>query len=160
MSDRTCPYCLSPITKQDRVTQCNWCQAVYHVECWEESCGCCAKSCLRSKIVIDVDTDQEPQHRIVLTHKDIESAKWGSSSTSSTPCLQCGAQVRDGGLLCNRCRPVFALEHEDIKNVGPILVALLVLGVLLAWIIVISVPASKPDFETHPRNVARSVVDR
>ncbi|MGQ9455971.1 MAG: hypothetical protein ACUVRS_02515 [Armatimonadota bacterium] len=55
---------------------------------------------------------------------------------------------------------MFALEHEDIKNVGPVLVTLLVLGVLLALIIVISVPASKPDFETHPCNVARSVVDR
>lgn len=160
MSVRTCPYCLSPITEQDRVTQCDQCQAVYHVECWEESCGCCVKSCSRRKIVIDVDIEQEPQHHIVLTREDVESAKRSSPSAFSTPCLQCGAQVRDGGLLCDRCRPAFTMEHEDIKNVGPILVALLVLGVLLAWIIVISVPEPKTDFEVHPRNVARSVVDR
>lgn len=38
---KTCPYCQSPIFKDEAVVYCNKCHIPYHQNCWLEN-GCCA----------------------------------------------------------------------------------------------------------------------
>ena len=134
---------MSPITEREQVTICASCGTAHHSECWEENRGCCVKSCPETSRTLDIDLPREGSNKLVLTRETVESARPHKSARVSNPCIRCGRQVPDGELYCGECRPAFA-ESEDARNIGPILVMLAVLGVLLAWILVISIPSENP----------------
>jgi predicted nucleic acid-binding Zn ribbon protein len=153
--NQTCPYCLSPIAEHDEVKTCEVCKAVYHSECWQENGGCSAKSCpsMNRRIEIDFETDNEVKSSLILTREEVESSKQIKSINTSNPCVRCGRQVPSGELFCDKCKPVTLLEHDDVKNLGPILIMLAVLGVLLAWIIVVTVSSPNVDSESQPPSI-------
>ncbi|MDH7603066.1 MAG: RING finger protein [Armatimonadota bacterium] len=142
MVHRNCPYCMSEIADYESTVSCDACEAVYHAECWEENRGCCAKGCPATRRIIRIDiadTQRRVKNTLVLTREAVESASRRPVGVLN-PCVNCGKQVPLGELYCDACRPASIVEHQDAKNVGPILAMLLVLGVLLAWLIVATVP--------------------
>ena len=83
---------------------------------------------------------------------------WQPVADAPDACLRCGRQVPDDELYCQQCAPARE-ESQDTRNVGPILVMLALLGVLLAWLVVASIPDSKPPIEMRPAH-ADSVTDQ
>ncbi len=137
---------MSEIALQEKTVTCDACGSVYHFDCWEEHRGCCAKECPKARRIIEINFDTPPaRSRLLLTREAVESASNRKAMSVSNPCVHCGKQVPPGELYCNTCRPTSILEHQDAKNVGPILIMLLVSAVLLAWLIVAAVPTGSLD---------------
>jgi predicted nucleic acid-binding Zn ribbon protein len=137
---------MSPIDEREQTTVCTSCGTAHHRECWDENRGCSVKSCPQVSRAIDIDLPRERSDKLVLTRETVESARSHKSLAASNPCMRCGKQVPEGELYCSECRPGLS-ENEDARNIGPILVMLGVLGVLLAWMVVLMVPSSKPPVE-------------
>lgn len=132
---RDCPYCLSPVGESEKSIACERCGAVHHAECWEENGGCAAKDCRGVPSRLEIDVPASGRERLVLSREAVESARPRRASRFSNPCMRCGRQAPEGELYCPECKPERE-ESTDARNLGPILVMLLVLGVLLAWLVV------------------------
>ena len=143
MPNRTCPYCMSPIEEREEAAICVSCGAAHHHECWDENRGCCVKGCREVTRALDIDVPPDESEKLVLTRESVESARPHRAAAVSNPCVRCGRQVPEGELHCAECSPRIE-ESADAKNVGPILIMLAVLGVLLAWMVIVLVPSSQP----------------
>ncbi len=141
MSNATeCPYCLNAIEDADSTVVCESCGAAHHVGCWTENGGCCVRDCdaVSRCVEIEVEAGEEASSGLVLTRESVESAKPHGTPKKLNPCIKCGRQVPEGELHCPNCAPL-PEESQDIKNTGPILLMLAIVGVVLAWILVMTV---------------------
>lgn len=140
----TCPYCLSPIGQEEKTVVCTSCRVAHHAECWNENGGCAAKGCAPSPSLEILVSPDEDNHRLVLTRESVEIARPRRRTKIANPCLQCGKEVPDGALYCLECKPE-GEGNQDVRNLGPMLLMLALLGVVLAWFIVLLV-APKTDY--------------
>ena len=134
-----CPYCLNTIEEADSVVACDSCGAAHHRDCWVENGGCCVRGCtaVSRSIEVEVEAGNETSEGLVLSRESVESAKPHGVSRKLNPCMKCGRQVPDGELYCKNCVPL-PEESQDVKNTGPLLLMIAVLGVVLAWILVLT----------------------
>jgi hypothetical protein len=114
------------------------------------------KQCREVSRTIELDVAQDGAEKLVLTREAVEKSRPHKASRATNPCLRCGRQVPDGELYCGECAPA-GDESQDTRNVGPILIMLGLLGVLLAWLVVATIPDSKPPIELHPAHVGGQV---
>ncbi len=130
-----CPYCLSPISDDDKAVQCTHCGAYHHTECWHENGGCAAKDCgKRDKSgSINIEVEDEPHTLLVLSKESVEQARPRVIRRKSNPCMKCGRQLPDGELYCVDCTPPIE-ENQDTKNAGPLLMMIGIGALVIFWI--------------------------
>lgn len=139
---RECPYCLSPIDETDDTICCDGCKTLYHRECWLDGEGCCIRGCENFKNSVEIDVAANNQESLVFSREEIESAIAYRGERFSNPCLKCGRQVPQGSLYCIECTP--ELEgNQDAKNLGPLLIVLIIFGLVLAlYVGMLSMPST------------------
>jgi len=147
---------MSPILDGEQITVCPACSTAHHGECWDENRGCCVKSCPQASRALDIDLPREGSDKLVLTRDAVASARPHAPERVSNPCMRCGKQVPEGELYCRVCAPGPA-ESQDTRNVGPIIAMLFVLGVVLAWLVVMSIPSSTPPVNIKAPGVTNNV---
>ena len=151
-----CPYCLNAIEDADSVLVCESCGAAHHSDCWAENRGCCVRECdaVSRSVEVEVETGDDTSAGLVLSRESVESAKPHSVSRKLNPCIKCGRQVPEGELHCGNCAPL-PEESQDVRNTGPLLLMIAIVGVVLAWILVM---ALGPGF-MEPPTLERPPVD-
>lgn len=132
-----CPYCLSPVDSSEQRVTCDSCGAVYHQECWFENDGCCVGNCSQVTRHLEVDILPEQGDLLVLTRESVESAIQHKPERKWNPCLRCGRHVPEGDLYCRNCTPE-PEGSQDAKNLGPILIMLLLVALAVFWLIYFS----------------------
>lgn len=132
-----CPYCLSPLSDADNTVKCPICATQHHAECWQENDGCAVKNCEKSTRPrpIEIEVDAEPHTMLVLSKESVEQVRPKVLRRISNPCMKCGKQLPEGQLYCMECTPALE-DNQDTRNVGPLLVMLLVLMLVVGWILV------------------------
>lgn len=128
-----CPYCLSPIAENYDNVCCDGCKALYHKECWNEAEGCCIRGCENFKNSVEIEVTSGGRNNLALSRDEIESAISYRQEKFSNPCLKCGRQVSQGSLYCAECTPE-PQENQDTKNLGPLLIMLLIFVLTLILI--------------------------
>jgi len=143
-SSEACPYCLSRITDTVDVVRCPACLTPHHSDCWAENRGCAQPGCARVSRRLEVEVSPEPVERLSVSREEAQSARPHSYRKSSNPCMACGRQVAEGELYCPGCVPPRE-ESQDVRNLGPVLVMLVIVAVVLAWIMIPNlIPAGGP----------------
>lgn len=143
-----CPYCLSPIHQADETAKCGRCGAKHHAECMLENGGCAAKGCTKQAKGerINVEVDAQPHTMLVLSRESVEQAPSSRPPRNSNPCIKCGKQLPEGKLHCPECAPMVN-ENQDTRNVGPLLVMVVVVALAVGWIVMTTV-GSQPTSTT------------
>lgn len=129
-----CPYCLSLITDDDKVTKCQVCGAAYHAECFDENGGCAYRNCekrIRPKS-IEITVDAEPRTMLVLSRESVEKPSAALPARQHNPCLKCGNELPLGELYCPECDPAVSGDIQ-FKKILPMLVLIGVITLIVGW---------------------------
>lgn len=139
-----CPYCLDEIKEPDDATACSACGALYHPECWDESEGCCVRECTAARHSIELDVPATETSEVVISRDAAERAIPHSARKVWNPCLRCGRHLPPTELYCQECMPLRD-DNQDARNVGPMLVVLLLVILAIGSILVAGKLADKND---------------
>lgn len=97
--NKNCPYCLSPIGKNDEIIRCPECGVIHHAECWKTNGKCSVYGC---------DGFQAWNNQIsekiapkLGTKIDIDAS---TAKSTEVRCMECGQPVKPGQLTCWECR--------------------------------------------------------
>lgn len=151
-----CPYCLESIT-DIKTTICESCGTAHHAECWSENGGCCVRNCKSARRSIDLEVEDDAPRTLVLSRESVESARPYRPERVSNPCIKCGRQLPEGELYCFDCAPG-PPENQDARNAGPLLLMLALAGVVLAWIVLMTLGpvVTQPDSADKPPASAKT----
>jgi len=147
-----CPYCLT-VVPDDNSVVCPTCGKAHHTECWSENGGCSAKNCPDVRRVIEVEVEDSALPKLEISKESAEGAIPATRKPAINPCIKCGKTTRTGELYCPVCEPA-PEESRDVANLGPLLLMLLLLGLALAWLLIVLAGPSVPDrFDQPPKAV-------
>ncbi len=132
MEKGECPFCLSNIDDIEDFVICDGCSSKYHRECWEENGGCCKQECYKAIIKLDIDIIYSNTDKLVLSKEQVEASQPYVLKPNKNPCLKCGKDVPENELYCSNCIPE-SEGSEDAKNLGPILIMLVIALLFLVW---------------------------
>lgn len=96
-----CTICLAEITGDAAPVACPACNAVYHLECWEDNAGCGVYGCQHTPAI-------EPR-----SAAEIPGGYWGRTDKD---CPQCGRTVAAAAIRCRHCGATFEKDPQETAN--------------------------------------------